>query len=148
MLISIIIPCYNEINTLESIIKKILKQRKIKKEIIIVDDGSTDGTKELIKKKLLKTVDKVLFHKNNKGKGAAIITGIKNSKGNIILIQDADLEYDPSDYFSLINPIINGDSSVVYGSRVLHKKRYFIKRMKNPEHIFSFHLGNTSDKLS
>jgi glycosyltransferase involved in cell wall biosynthesis len=140
MLISIIIPCFNEINTLESLIKKILKQRKIKKEIIIVDDGSTDGTKELIKKKLLKTVNKVFFHKKNKGKGASIITGIKNSKGNIILIQDADLEYDPSDYFSLINPIINGDALVVYGSRVLHKRRYFIKKFTSIYRIFFNHL--------
>jgi len=140
MLVSIIIPCFNEINTLENIIKKILKQRNIKKEIIIIDDGSTDGTKELIKKRILKIVDKVLFHKKNKGKGAAIITGIKNAKGNIILIQDADLEYDPSDYSSLISPIINGDALVVYGSRVLYKRRYLIKKFTSVYRIFFNHL--------
>lgn len=141
MLISIIIPCFNEINTLEKIVKKVLKQKNIKKkEIIIVDDGSNDGTQELIKKKLFKLVDKVIFHKNNKGKGAAIITGIKNTTGDIILIQDADLEYDPSDYHSLVNPIINKEALVVYGSRVLYKKRYQSKEFISIYRVFFNHL--------
>jgi glycosyltransferase involved in cell wall biosynthesis len=141
MLISIIIPCFNEINTLEKIVKKVLKQKNIKKkEIIIVDDGSNDGTQELIKKKLFKLVDKVIFHKNNKGKGAAIITGIKNITGDIILIQDADLEYDPSDYHSLVNPIINKEALVVYGSRVLYKKRYQSKEFISIYRVFFNHL--------
>jgi len=141
MLISIIIPCFNEINTLEKIVKKVLKQKNIKKkEIIIVDDGSNDGTQELIKKKIFKLVDKVIFHKNNKGKGAAIITGIKNTTGDIILIQDADLEYDPSDYHSLVNPIINNEALVVYGSRVLYKKRYQSKEFVSIYRVFFNHL--------
>jgi glycosyltransferase involved in cell wall biosynthesis len=141
MLISIIIPCFNEINTLEKIVKKVLKQKNIKKkEIIIVDDGSNDGTQELIKKKIFKLVDKVIFHKNNKGKGAAIITGIKNTTGDIILIQDADLEYDPSDYHSLVNPIINKEALVVYGSRVLYKKRYQSKEFISIYRVFFNHL--------
>lgn len=141
MLISIIIPCFNEKNTLEKIVKKILKQNNIKKkEIIIVDDGSYDGTQELINQKLCKIVDKVIFHKNNKGKGAAIITGIKNIRGDIILIQDADLEYEPSDYLSLINPIVNKEVSVVYGSRVLKKKRYQSKEFISIYRVFFNHL--------
>jgi len=140
MLVTVIIPCFNEIHTLEKVIKKVLKQSSIKKEIIIVDDGSTDGTKELINKRLLKKVDKVIFHKKNKGKGAAIISGIKIAMGNIILIQDADLEYDPLDYCSLIRPIINEDASVVYGSRVLYKRRYLIKEFISIYRVFFNHI--------
>jgi glycosyltransferase involved in cell wall biosynthesis len=87
MLISIIIPCYNEVNTIEVIIDKILSQKKIKKEIILVNDGSTDGTKKIINSKLYKKVNKVIHHKYNKGKGAAIKSAAKIVKGDIILIQ-------------------------------------------------------------
>jgi len=140
MLISIIIPCYNEFNTIEIIIDKILLQKKLKKEIILVNDGSTDGTKELIINKLYKKVNKVIHHKYNKGKGAAIRSASKIVSGDIILIQDADLEYDPKDYFKLIDPIISGDSLVVYGSRVLGKNRYSSSGFTSLLRIFFNHF--------
>jgi glycosyltransferase involved in cell wall biosynthesis len=95
--ISIIIPCFNEKKTIIKIINKIKKLKKFRKQIILVDDGSTDGTREIIKNYLIKEVDKVIFHKKNKGKGSAIISAKKFVKGNLIIIQDADLEYDPND---------------------------------------------------
>ena len=140
MLISIIIPCYNEVNTIEVIIDKILLQKKLKKEIILVNDGSTDGTKKLIINKLCKKVNKIIHHKHNKGKGAAIQSAAKVVKGDIILIQDADLEYNPKDYFKLINPIIKKSSLVVYGSRVLGKKRYSSKGFTSLLRIFFNHF--------
>ena len=140
MLISIIIPCYNEVNTIEVIIDKILSQKKIKKEIILVNDGSTDGTKKLIINKLSQKVNKIIHHKHNKGKGAAIQSAAKVAKGDIILIQDADLEYNPKDYFKLINPIIKKSSLVVYGSRVLGKERYSSKGFTSLLRIFFNHF--------
>ena len=104
MKLSIIIPCYNEKQTIEKIVNKILKVN-IKKEIIIVDDSSNDGTSNIIKT-IKKSNIKKIFHKKNLGKGAAIKTAKKHISGDIILIQDADLEYFPSDYIRLLNPII------------------------------------------
>jgi len=92
MFISVIIPCFNEVSTLEIIVDKVLTQKKIIKEIILINDGSTDGTESLIAKRIKKKVDVVIHHKINKGKGAAIKSGLKKVKGNIVLIQDADLE--------------------------------------------------------
>ena len=118
MLISIIIPVYNEKNSIKKILLKINKNKKINKEIILVDDLSTDGTRDvLIKNK--KLYSKIIFLDKNYGKGYALRKGFSIAKGDIILIQDADLEYDPKDYNKLINPIINLKTKVVYGSRVL-----------------------------
>ena len=127
--ISIIIPCYNEKNTLIKIINKIilsLNNHNFKSyEILIVDDGSSDGTTEIIKDNYsIKNNFKTFFHDKNLGKGAAIKTAKNNLSGNIVIIQDADLEYDPDDYKKLLKPIIDGDFKVVYGSRVLNQKRY------------------------
>ena len=127
--ISIIIPCYNEKNTLIKIINKIilsLNNHNFKSyEILIVDDGSSDGTTEIIKDNYsIKNNFKTFFHDKNLGKGAAIQTAKNNLSGNIVIIQDADLEYDPDDYKKLLKPIIDGDFKVVYGSRVLNQKRY------------------------
>tara|TARA_B100000989_G_scaffold137080_1_gene101818 strand:- start:3776 stop:4486 length:711 start_codon:yes stop_codon:yes gene_type:complete len=123
IVLTIIIPCFNEIKTIDKIVNKIKKQ-KIRKQIILIDDFSTDGTKQIIKKTLYRKVDKVIYHKKNLGKGACIKSGIKHAKGQIILIQDADLEYSPSDYKKLIKPILSKKTNVVYGSRVLNKNRY------------------------
>ena len=113
--LSIVVPAYNEIKTISKIVKKI-KDVKIPKEIIIIDDGSTDGTREFLKK-INDPEIIVLFHDFNQGKSSAIRTGIKRVTGNITIIQDADLEYDPNDYTSLIKPITDGSVKVVYGSR-------------------------------
>lgn len=125
MLATIIIPCYNECGTIEKLLKKILSLKKnYKLQIIIVDDGSVDGTRSILKKKIFKKT-KILFHKNNKGKGAAINTAKKYVKGDVVLIQDADLEYDPRDYKKIFQPIFNNITKVVYGSRFLKKKKNF-----------------------
>ena len=119
MKISIIIPCYNEINTIEKIIKKIVKEENIEKEIIVIDDFSNDGSREKINEiKDLYNL-RVIENTENKGKGFSIKQGIKEAVGKIILIQDADLEYDPKDYQRLLDPIFKGKADVVYGSRFI-----------------------------
>ena len=142
MKLSIIIPCYNEINTISKIINKILNLNfTIDKEIILVDDCSNDGTKEIIEKNYLNHKQiKVLFHKKNFGKGAAIKTAKKIITGNIVLIQDADLEYDPKDYEALIKPIIKSQIKVVYGSRVLNQNRYLAKGFTSKIRVFGNHI--------
>ena len=115
MKLSVIIPAYNEINTIEKILQKVMAV-KISKEIIIIDDGSTDGTREYLSS--LKDKDIIsIFHKKNMGKSSAVRTGIASATGDIIIIQDADLEYDPEDYYKLVKPIQEGKYKVVYGSR-------------------------------
>ena len=115
MKLSVIIPVYNEVGTIEEIIERV-KQVPFEKEIIVVDDGSTDGTRDLLKKKGGDGIT-VLFHESNQGKGAAIRTAIPHISGDIAIIQDADLEYHPSEYPRLIAPILEGKADVVYGSR-------------------------------
>ena len=117
MKVSIIIPCYNEHKTIDQIVNKILSQNKIEKEIIIIDDCSTDGTKEILQKNINSKVDKIIYNEKNFGKGFCIKKGVEISSGQIILIQDADLEYDPSDYNKILKPIFEGNADVVYGSR-------------------------------
>ena len=117
MKISIIIPCFNEVDTIEKIVEKVKSQNQYEKEIIIIDDFSTDGTREVIKRRLNEKIDKLLLNSKNFGKGYSVRQGIEISTGDIILIQDADLEYDPIEYNKLINPIIKGVADVVYGSR-------------------------------
>ena len=131
MLLSVLIPAYNEVHNIQNILNKI-GEVNIPKEIIVVDDGSTDGTRELLNTLKSDTI-KVIFHEKNQGKGGAIKTAIAHSKGDIILIQDADLEYDPQDYYKLIPVIESGKEKVVYGSRFLNKQ--------NKHSYFSFFLG-------
>ncbi|MFY7909239.1 MAG: glycosyltransferase family 2 protein [Emticicia sp.] len=131
MLLSVLIPAYNEVHNIQNILKKI-GEVDIPKEIIIVDDGSTDGTRELLKTLKSDSV-KVVFHEKNQGKGGAIRTAIDHASGDIIIIQDADLEYDPQDYHKLIPVIESGKEKVVYGSRFLNKQ--------NKHSYFSFFLG-------
>ena len=121
--LSVIIPCFNEKKTILKVINKIKKIKKLRKQIILIDDGSTDGTTELIREKLYAKVDKIIIHKKNKGKGAAIISSLSYIRGNLVIIQDADLEYDPKDYLKLIKPFSNKNIKVVYGSRVLGRKK-------------------------
>jgi len=118
MKISIIIPCYNEINTIEKIIDKILLQETFDKEIIIIDDNSTDGTRDLLES-IKDKYSKLIINSKNYGKGYSIKKGISKATGEIILIQDADLEYDPSDYEKLIRPIKLDNADVVFGSRFI-----------------------------
>ncbi len=115
--ISILIPVYNEVSTLETMVKKVEETDfcGLEKEIILIDDGSTDGTKDLYSKF---SNHKVFFHKKNLGKGAALRTGFQNATGDIIVIQDADLEYDPVDYAPLIKLILDGKADVCYGTRL------------------------------
>ena len=119
MLISVLIPCFNEKKTIEEIVNRINDLKDLNLEIIIIDDNSNDGTKDLLKDKIKDKVSKIIFNNKNYGKGYCVKKGIQASNGDAILIQDADLEYDPSDYPKLIKPIENGNADVVYGSRFL-----------------------------
>ena len=143
--ISIIIPCFNEKDTLINIINKIILSLNNYNfesyEILIVDDGSSDGTTEIIKENFsIKDNFKIFFHDKNLGKGAAIKTAKNNLSGDIIIIQDADLEYDPDDYNKLLKPIIDGNFKVVYGSRVLNRERYKISGFNSKVRIFGNHF--------
>jgi glycosyltransferase involved in cell wall biosynthesis len=117
MKISIIVPCYNEEKTIKAIITKIINLKDLNKEIIVIDDQSTDNSRKILKEELSDLIDCLILNNKNCGKGFSIREGIKAATGDIILIQDADLEYDPSDYNKLISPIKNGYADVVYGSR-------------------------------
>ncbi|MGE5374852.1 MAG: glycosyltransferase family 2 protein [Bacteroidota bacterium] len=118
MNLSVVIPVYNEVGNVREIIKRVQAQN-LASEIVVVDDGSTDGTRDILKE--LDSQDKlrVILHEHNQGKGAAVVTGMKASRGDILLIQDADLEYDPRDYPKLLQPLEEGIADVVYGSRFL-----------------------------
>ena len=135
MKLSIIIPCYNEVGTISDIVNAIHSSAYKDKEIIIVDDCSTDGTRDVLRSDIAPIVEQVLFHDTNLGKGAAIRTGIGAAKGDIVLIQDADLEYDPNEYPLLVRPIIENKADVVYGSRFMggqpHRVLYFWHRLGN-----------------
>lgn len=137
MRLSVIIPAYNEEKTIKKVIGKVKKVRlkNISKEIIVVDNFSDDGTRDI-----LKNLDdgslKIFYHDKNRGKGTSIKTGIKNSTGGIILIQDADLEYNPDDYGKLLKPIMENKAEVVYGSRIDAAK-------SSPENMYLlYYIGN------
>ena len=129
MKLSVVIPCYNEHDTIHEIVDKVKNAPVKSMEIIIVDDASTDGTSELIKEQIEPSVDKVIFHPKNMGKGAALRSGFKEATGDIIVVQDADLEYDPREYPNLMEPILLGQADVVFGSRFMggnpHRVVYF-----------------------
>jgi glycosyltransferase involved in cell wall biosynthesis len=115
--LSIVIPCYNEVATLRTLVDRVRAAPVADKEIIIVDDCSTDGTIDLLRSEIAGLVDRVLFHPVNRGKGAALRTGFAAATGDAVVVQDADLEYDPAEYPKLLQPILDGRADVVFGSR-------------------------------
>jgi glycosyltransferase involved in cell wall biosynthesis len=135
MKLSIVIPCFNECKTIDEILLRVEACEHQPKEIIIVDDCSTDGTRNILSKRSSRELEKIIFHERNQGKGAALRTGIAVATGNIIIIQDADLEYDPKDIPRIVAPILDGRADVVYGSRFMggeaHRVLFFWHRVGN-----------------
>jgi glycosyltransferase involved in cell wall biosynthesis len=135
MKVSVIIPCYNEKNSLPKLLALVKEAPVKEKEIVLVDDASEDGTREMIKATLEREVDQVFYHEKNMGKGAAIRSGLERVSGDIVIIQDADLEYDPMEYPKLIEPILTGKADVVFGSR-------FVGGGPHRVHLFWHYIGN------
>ncbi len=135
MKLSIIIPCYNEKTHILTLLQRVMEAPIEDKEIVLVDDGSSDGTAELIRETLEKTVAKTIYHTRNMGKGAAIRSGLAYVTGEVVVIQDADLEYDPMEYPKLLEPIMDGKADVVYGSR-------FMGAGPHRVHLFWHYVGN------
>jgi glycosyltransferase involved in cell wall biosynthesis len=135
MKLSIIVPCYNEKRYLSELISLVKESPVKEKEIILVDDCSNDGTTDLIRTQIESEVDKVIYHKRNMGKGASINSALEHVKGGLVIIQDADLEYDPQEYPKLMAPIIEGKADVVYGSR-------FSGEGPHRVHLFWHYVGN------
>ena len=135
MKLTVVIPCYNEIATIRAVVDAVRAAPYPDKQIIIVDDCSTDGTSEVLKRDVAPLVDEIIFHPVNRGKGAAIRSGIGHASGDVIIIQDADLEYDPNEYGQLVEPIADGRADVVFGSRFMggrpHRVLYFWHRVGN-----------------
>src|SRR5688572_4504749 len=132
MKLSVVVPAYNEARTIREVLARV-RAVPLETEIVVVDDYSTDGTRELLAAEAETPGTRVLLHPHNQGKGAAVRTGLAAVTGDLVVIQDADLEYDPADYPTLIRPILQGRSKVVYGSRFLgeHKAMYFWHSLGN-----------------
>jgi glycosyltransferase involved in cell wall biosynthesis len=135
MKLSIIIPCFNERSTIHGIVAAVKAAPVAEKEIIIVDDCSSDGTRDLLEREIASHVDKVVYHAVNQGKGAALRTGFQHATGDVVVVQDADLEYDPQEYPLLMEPIERNKADVVFGSRFMggapHRVVYFWHMLGN-----------------
>jgi glycosyltransferase involved in cell wall biosynthesis len=127
--VSVVIPCFNERETIEQIVRAVRASPIHDTEIVVVDDGSTDGTVEVLRNKIMSLADQIIYRPRNEGKGAALRAGFAAATGEVIVIQDADLEYSPSDYPALLEPIFSGNADAVYGSRFMgggpHRVIYF-----------------------
>ena len=135
MKLSVVIPCYNEVRTIDRIVESVRASPFPETEIIVIDDCSNDGTRELLTGKLRPQIDHLVLHEVNRGKGAALRSGIACATGELLIVQDADLEYDPRDYPRLLAPIVDGRADVVFGSRFMgadpHRVLYFWHRVGN-----------------
>ncbi len=135
MKLSVVIACYNEAATIEKVIDAVVRAPFPDKEIIVVDDFSTDGTREILRDRVAPRISKVIYHPVNLGKGAALRSAIREATGDVVIVQDADLEYDPEEYPKVINPILENKADVVYGSRFIgsepHRVVYFWHRVGN-----------------
>lgn len=131
--LSVVIPCYNEKDSILTIVEKVLAAPIENKEIIVVDDKSTDGTSKVLDTEIAPLVSKVVHHDVNQGKGGALRTGFQHATGDVVIIQDADLEYDPDEYPLVVMPVVNDECDVCYGSRFLHQaaKGYLANRLAN-----------------
>lgn len=128
VILSVVIPCYNEVATVEHLLRKV-REVPLTMEVIVVDDGSTDGTRDLLSRLEEEgLIDQLVFHEKNAGKGAALRTGFQRATGDVVVVQDADLEYDPDEFPVLLEPILSGKADAVYGSRFLggpHRVLFF-----------------------
>ena len=138
IILTIIVPAYNEKKSISKIIDQINEKIIYTKQIIVIDDFSNDGTRDIVQN--LSNIDEIIFHQRNMGKGAAIKSAIPFIKGNIVVIQDADLEYDPEDLNKLAKEILNQKTNVAYGSRVLNKKRYGNNNFISNFRVFGNHV--------
>jgi len=129
MRISVVIPCFNEAKTIRTMVERVRAAPGPEREIIVVDDCSRDGTRDLLRTQIAPLVDRIIYHEVNRGKGAALRSGFAVATGDVVIPQDADLEYDPQEYPKLLQPIIDGKADVVFGSRFLgsgaHRVLYF-----------------------
>jgi glycosyltransferase involved in cell wall biosynthesis len=130
MKVSVVIPCYNEKNTIEKIVTAVRAALIESREIIVIDDYSVDGTQLVLKDKVSAMVDRIIYHSANRGKGAALRSDFAAATGDVILVQDADLEYDPEDYPALLQPLLSGKADAVFGSRFMggrpHRVLFFL----------------------